>query len=444
MENKKNYLKILKVKATGNRVDVDFECKGLIGKFFRSKKFFAVYSGVNIEHVPEHILIIPFLSTVYSLAWANRADIYTPVIDQTFLAALKKNKAVFQKYYPTIPFRGNIISEKTVNTQSQEGKTKRAMMLFSGGIDSMSTFVSHYKEKPIVVSVFGADITLDKQEEWTAKTKDFKKFTAKNKAEFRVIQSNFYDMLNKIMLKVFFERLNGDWYDQVMVGPALLGLCAPLTHIFDVDRLYIASGYDTKYHVPCGTTPETDGNMAWNNTVCIHDGYELSRFQKLQNIAEYAKKTGFDLPIKACISGKGVNCSVNCLKCAMAVIGLELLGLDPNRHGLKVDEETFKKIRANLENRWIFTDLRRYWWGELQSYAKTVKALPHPQAKEFFDWFLKINIKSVGLRRDKKNIFWRLTAPQLRFLPYPICRVYGEIYTGYVHRSIFFKRIMPK
>ncbi len=137
------------------------------------------------------------------MAWANRADIYVPSIDQTFLAALKKNKAVFQKYYPKIQFRGNIIPEKTVNTQSQKNENKKTMMLFSGGIDSMSTFVSHHKEKPIVASVFGADITLDKQEEWATKTKDFKKFTAKNKAEFRVIQSNFYDMLNKIMLKVF-------------------------------------------------------------------------------------------------------------------------------------------------------------------------------------------------------------------------------------------------
>jgi len=156
-------LTITGVKAVGNRLTVHFECTGALKKFFKQNLFFAEYN-IPIEDVPESILVIPFLGTVCPVAWANNATVYIDTVDESFLYALQKVKATIQRFYPKVQFRGNIQVKKIVKLEVVANS--RSMMLFSGGLDSLTTYVRHQTENPILVSIHGADLPCNNFEAW--------------------------------------------------------------------------------------------------------------------------------------------------------------------------------------------------------------------------------------------------------------------------------------
>src|SRR5208337_617049 len=124
-----NRIIVKSVKATNNKLIVDFCCSGQIKRFFNGNQFFAEYD-VSIEGIPDAILIIPFLSAICPIAWANQADIYVETVDETFLQSLEKVRSALNKFYPQMNFNNKIHVNKIValNVNTQPG----AMMLFSG------------------------------------------------------------------------------------------------------------------------------------------------------------------------------------------------------------------------------------------------------------------------------------------------------------------------
>lgn len=70
-----NSLKIKTIKTVNNKLEIIFECKGSIKKFFKTNRVYVKYNNCNIENIPEQILTIPFLSTVCTTAWANNTEI---------------------------------------------------------------------------------------------------------------------------------------------------------------------------------------------------------------------------------------------------------------------------------------------------------------------------------------------------------------------------------
>ena len=57
-----NQIRITEVKSTKYRIEIHFECKGPINKFFEKKLFVVDYNN-SIEDCPEEILVIPFVAS---------------------------------------------------------------------------------------------------------------------------------------------------------------------------------------------------------------------------------------------------------------------------------------------------------------------------------------------------------------------------------------------
>lgn len=423
-----NCLRIKSVNVHAGRLEVKFECKGAIRNYFVTDKFYVEYKGEDIEQVPEHILNIPFLATVAPLTWANQAILQVETIDENFLKSLQKACVALQRFYPKMTFTNNLIADKIV-PQEKPGVNSKAMVLFSGGIDSLATFIRHKTEKPIIVTVHGPDILTTDYSAWTEKIRGFPEFAEANCTRFRIVRSNFYEMLERVILRSYNKKLDGDWYVKVMFGLSLLGLCSPLTYVHNVDRLYIASSYDVYYNEPCGSTPEVDNNISWGNTRCIHDGFELTRQQKIQKIAEYVKENKINLPIKVCLEQKGYNCSSSkCHKCVWTISGLIVAGLNPNDHQFNVDSKTLIEIKDSLMNGMYFADRRRYWWREIQTVAKQIENSVDLEFEEYVEWLKNVQIEKLGAKTPKQHLFWEELTPLLKYMPYPTRTATRKIY----------------
>jgi hypothetical protein len=144
-----------------------------------------------------------------------------------------------------------------------------------------------------------------------------------------------------------------------------------------------------------GSHPSLDNTIRWASTEVIHDGYELSRQEKLLMFADHFKKFDGHFILRSCwYSEIGGNCGY-CEKCSRTILGLELAGLDPNRFGFKINSDTFFNIKHNLLNgEWWFGDDQLFMWEDIKRHAYLKENIVHPEARELIDWLQTMDIKS--------------------------------------------------
>jgi hypothetical protein len=393
-------LTITDVKAVGNLLTVHFECTGSLKKFFKQNLFFAEYS-IPIEDVPESILVIPFLGTVCPIAWANNATVYVDTVDETFLHALEKVKATLQRFYPKVQFRGKMQVKKIA--KPEVAANSRSMMLFSGGLDSLTTYVRHQSENPILVSIHGHDVPSNDFESWNTLTEGIKTFSDKTESPLLTIRSNYRSILKNRLLNVCYNRyIPNSWYGRVGHGLTLLSLCAPIAFKEKVGKLYIASSHDRIYSLPWGSHPEIDNYVEWTGTKVVHDGFELTRQDKIKVLADYIKAEG-PLYIRSCFQlNRGDNCN-RCEKCCRTILGLEMAGIDPNECGYVVDADTFAWIKQNLLYRKWPNDNVMFMWKDIQRHTRLDNMVHKKEAKELVAWLKNVNFDEIG-QYNKENI----------------------------------------
>ena len=418
-----NRLTVTGINVADNKLIVRFSCKGQINKFFEKNTFIVEYS-TSIEGTPESILVIPFLASVCPIAWANQADVYVEIVDEMFLGSLVHVQKTLQKFYPQMGFSGRVFAKKVV--ASRVGVQANSMLLFSGGVDSLATFVRHQAEKPILVSVHGVDMEFDDREAWDRFTGHLQEFSDTTGSAYRTIRYGFLKTVDWCLFHQYFLKISGrDWWERVMQGPALLGLCAPLTYVDKVGKLYIAATFPLNFQPPHGSHPEIDNYVRWSGTRAIHDGLELSRQEKINFFADYLKNKNPNLYIHACLKARSDrNCGL-CEKCARTILGLELGGIDPNEHGFAVDDRTFSRIKSNLTNgAWTIEENQEFMWVDLQAHASRDVDLPHPGARVLIDWLLATDVEALRSPPPKPSRLFQF----FKYLPYPVYRLTMKSY----------------
>jgi hypothetical protein len=437
-----DYLTVKSVSARGGTLLVDFECKGRIEKFLTANHFFAQYN-VSLYGVPEQLLIIPFLSMVCPIVWANQGILHVKTIDASYLDSLGQVQSVLGELFPEIGFGGKICAQKVV--ESREKARSKSMMLFSGGVDSLATYIRHKEERPLLVTVRGAEVRLQDLRRWEAIIREIKHFASGNGLEFRTVCSNFYDLFDHLMGTTFHRELfEGTWWVAVMHSLSLVGLCAPLTYVDDVGKIYIASSLTEEFKRPRGCVPQVDKKVYWSGTSCLHDGYELSRQQKINLIAEFARNEKTSFPLRVCgkrnlklkLTQSG-NCSNSkCEKCSRTIIGLELAGLDPNNFGFEATPDFFLEIRSSVENHvWKFGCGEKFLWNDILQHAKSRNHLPHPGAEQFMSWMLKTDIEtitSISIENLMRKIVLYIS-PIFKYLPNWLWKIVRAFYSHLIH-----------
>ncbi len=224
------------------------------------------------------------------------------------------------------------------------------------------------------------------------------------------------------LLSDYGESLHeASWWASVQHGMGLLGICAPLTAVHDIQKIYIASsmakGITGKPWKSWGSHPLIDDNVAWADLTVSHDGVELSRQEKIRfAIKPYIENTKNYPWFMVCNDprrGNVLNCSI-CEKCSRTIVGLALEGIDPNLCGFKVDDRTFDHIKRKLLMRRLrFTHKQPNMWRDIQS------CIPDPiisdihGSRAFFEWLRTYEVhddwnKNTPLSQNILELFMKL------------------------------------
>jgi len=380
---------VVSVRADGSTLRYELRASRPIDRYFSPEKMFVTYD-LDLAGVPESILLIPGLSTLAPIAWILDAELHTTTVDTTFLESLQRVRGSLRHLYPTIHWGGDVRADAVVTTGDTYLRGKEAL-LFSGGVDSLASFVSRRHAKPRLISVWGADVGLGHPDEWQHVVASNREFAARRSLDLSLLKTNFRTFFNHYMLRARFFGVFPNWYSAVQQGLGLVGLGAPLSYVHGLTRIRIPSTHTTGSVGPWGSHPAIDNEVGWASTQVLHDGYDLSRQMKLRVIAEHIRSHDVRLQFRVCW-GRGRNCS-RCTKCCLTMIGLVLEGLDPNHHGFRFDASVLSFIRAQLEGGFMaLSNLAVWLWAEIQQKVATRKPLELDGLDEFFTWLGGVSI----------------------------------------------------
>lgn len=385
-------------------------------RFFSGEDFLVEYS-VDVSDVPESVLTIPVLAQVCPLAWFQQADVYARTVDSTFYRSLLDVRSALLDMYPDLMQGGEIYFENR-DERTVEFERDGTGLLFTGGVDSMFSFLRLRDENLSLINVNGWALRNDEHEKWHQMQQYLGEFSETHGVEDAYVRTNVLSFLRNVMLIAYSDPyVDGAWYSSVSHGLGLPGLCAPLAYATGISDLYMAATHWDTASFPWGSRPSIVENVAWVGTTNHHDGYEYTRQERIEAIADYVAKADDALTLLTCSKEVSENCG-RCEKCCRTAVGMSIAGLDPNEHGLDLSPETFAHARSQLENgNWKLSENEKLFWRDVRDHVPSRDDCPVDGAEEFFDWLRDADFQTYA-ERGRKPLANRFVYPVYRNIPY--------------------------
>jgi hypothetical protein len=362
-----------------------------------------------IDDVNKSILTVPAVSAFIPLAWATGASIYVEKLDATFLRSLEDVKTVMKKWHPSYSFATEVVVTKVVHN---EFHGKDYGLLFSGGLDSVVSYIQNRSLKPHLVSIWGLDILTQMTTLWKRVETAISEFADKEGVPIHFIKSNIRQLFNEPLLSIEFGK---SWWVRFSHGLTTIGLCAPLT-AKGIGTILIASTrgpqHEGEVRYPLGSSPLIDERISWADVKVIHDCFGLNRQQKINRVLKPFTETEYHPLLRVCTeSMQELNCS-GCCKCLNTIAGLVLEGIDPNRCGFTMNDKTLTSLKQSFLNREFevfehdFAAPNFIWrtdeWKEIQAEIPHSPSFNNYNSKRFFSWLRDFDLEKYGMEMEQE------------------------------------------
>ncbi len=389
-----------------NKVQFKIHVSKSLKKYFLNDVSYVQYDGIDLKKVDRSILVIPMLSTIIPIAWAVGADVHAAELDASYLQCLTKVKDAYRSIHPNFSFSGDISAEKVIPNKFDGGRTG---LLFSGGVDSLTSYLRHKDLKPDFISIWGLpDIPHFEDRFWDRMWTDIRALASLDGIPAFQAKTDMYrNMNNELLSREFVGEFGTDWFTDVSFGLFLLGLCAPVTAVRGIGTIIIASPANAgfKGHGGSGSHPSIDNNVSWADTKVIHDASELSRQQKIEFLCN-GQHTRYLSHLRVCWdSALKTNCG-GCEKCMRTIVGLAIEGIDPNQCNFRVDDKTFPLIRECFNKRRIEpSEEQLYFWMDMQKRIPERVNQDIYGSRKFLEWLKKYDLSQYKVNKLNKLIW---------------------------------------
>lgn len=391
--NNTGILNITNIEKKNKTINYQYEIDGAWEKIaVKDNNLFLEYN-VNIESVPDHIAIIPLITNLLPIAFVFDLTITVESLDKRFYESVSKIRNGYQKMYNNWKMGGTIKVKNLIETNND---TNGALLLFSGGVDAFNTFYNHIDENPFLLTLWGADVSLNDTNGWKNVINHTKKTSETFGLDYGYCKTNFKSFINdKFLSKFITEKItkhHGDsWYHEFQHGIGIIGHSAPLAYLYNKKYIYIASSYTGQYKgkYTCASDPTIDNMLCFGNCSTIHDGYEYTRQQKIANICSSTEKYNNSISLRVCWeSTGGKNCSA-CEKCSRTILGIITEKKNPNDFGFEFNEHNRKKIINLLKKFAKYNFVFAY--KDIQNRFK--ENYKYEEVPDDLKWFYNLKIK---------------------------------------------------
>ncbi|MFC1981324.1 hypothetical protein ACFLVN_03675 [Chloroflexota bacterium] len=426
-------IEIAEVHIYKNKLVFGLNYSKKIRKYILKNSFFFEYDpSIDLSNVDESILTIPIVSMITPIAWAIGADVLINKIDRTYLHSLTKIEEVFKNFYPKFSF-SNKIHVKNAVPNKFDGQ--RTGLLFSGGLDSVTSYIRHKDKIPDLIPVWGADIALNEKLFWEKAKAGLLSFANIDGVSVLPVKTNVRE-INEQLLKVEFTY---SWWGIVSHGLLLLSLCAPITAIRKIGTIIIASSHTKEFKSPWGSHPLIDNNVSWANLEAIHDGYDMSRQDKLMYLSKgYSKYLSY---LRACHSSAlNYNCGL-CEKCSRTIIGLTVARIDPKISGYcNMERRTFHRIKECLiKGRFNMGENETWMWMDIQKHIHEKFDNDKYNSKKYLKWLKQFDLSTYKINKLQYFLWTTYIFLKNRNIKNPVKLLMHHVYITFGQKLRIFK-----
>lgn len=358
------------IRVRESKVEYRYSWDAALGKFFREDNnlFIECLTDIDLSGVPKSVLAIPFVTNLLALSWIYDIDIVVNELDENFYNSITQIRKGFQSIYPNMVLNGHLICDHLQRNNYEP--SKKAVCLFSGGVDATFTFLRHRTEDVTLVNIWGVDIDLNDISGHKEVDEYCKRFANMFNKDYICIKSSVRTFLNESYLNSDVYRLIDDfWWHGAQHSIGMLSVLAPINYVYRNCVNYIASSFtqeDYEEGIKCISYPVVDNSLAIASTECFHDGFETNRIGKIEYICNERKKEQFDLDLKVCFHYEnGKNCS-SCEKCMRTMAAIMVANDDVSKYGFDSKCNGGKRLRYFLDT----NEIRVFNWQMLQDAYK--------------------------------------------------------------------------
>lgn len=383
-----NRITIDEPRISNNIISYSYRVEGPWREAFRLDREFRIEYSIDVSKVPLGVAIVPLLANVLPMAWVYDAEIKASVCDADFYRCIPEVKRGYEDMYPMVRFGGNL---DVARIEDNAGAREGAICLFSGGVDAFNTLIQHVDESPLLLTLRGADITLDDDGGWDNVVHHVESVSSDFEVGCTSVSSSFRSFLNEGLLgrKV---AVSGDgWWHGFQHGIAIISHAAPLAYALNKEVIYIASSNtaSTRREVTCASDPSIDNNVRFCGSRASHDGFELTRQDKVHNIVGYSRMTGTPIKLRVCWESSGGSNCCACEKCARTILEVIAEGGEPADYGFSFTSEQFDRLMRKLH----YIELIHYpfYYHEIAASARENGASLPESAR----WVLSENLERI-------------------------------------------------
>lgn len=345
-----NIISIGRPVLDGCRYSIPFSVPEKLNSFFRSDEFW--FECPDAGEVPESIAVIPAVANLLPFAWVFDCELRVDSIDKTFYEAVPDIKRGYENMACDLILNGSFSVNRVVDNHC-DGENGSPLSLFSGGVDAWCTLARHSDEKPHLVTVWGADVDCENPSGWKKVDEHSASVSSGYGLSYSYVRSNFRNFINYRILDASPTMAACDyhWWYNLQHGIGIIGLAAPLAYACKAPRIYIASS-NTEMDKPyvCASDPTIDNYFAVADCRAFHDGYELTRQDKVDTIVQYAKSVAARVSLRVCYHVQsGKNCC-RCEKCARTILEILSSGGNPREFGFTYSSLQFAVLMWRMEH----------------------------------------------------------------------------------------------
>ncbi|MFJ5759889.1 peptidase [Neobacillus sp. NPDC093182] len=399
-----NKIKLDRILVKNNRVDYYFSLNGKIQKYFNGNNNMFLEYNYDLSDIPESILAIPFVANVIPLVWLTGSTLTVDQLDISFYNCLTNVKLAYQKMFTNVEFKGDIKVNKIVNNRYVF--EREAATLFSGGLDALTTFIRIKDKKPLLITEYGwHENNIEYSEVWEADKKHVINFAEGHGLENILIQSNYGTFIKAKEIDADFSKKLGDtWWHGLHHGLAIISSAIPIAFKIKVKCLYIASSNSPAFPVACASDPTVDNEIKFGSGQVYHDGYELSRQDKVKVVTDYYSTIKEVVNIRVCFKNEENCCK--CEKCLRTIFGILAEGQNPRDFGFVVpgDFSEYVKVALNNEVKFFTDTFIKMYWKVIQNRMR--ENSNNIKYSDILEWFLNYDFEG---QRRKSLLKYRVT-----------------------------------
>ncbi len=332
-----------------------FKATGDISSYFWRKHFIIEYE-IPVTDIPDSILALPFVGAVFPAALVCRDNIHVPVIDRAFLDCFPNVVDGFRKQYsPLMDLACELSAEKTESAATPHSSPHQSAALFSGGVDSTSTYLAQRDDHPLLITIIGSDMEYGNKKKADLVRSYIDKFAELHHSTHSYVSTNMRRMISRIISEKIDK--NFEFWTKFQYGPMQILLTAPLLWYYNIPVLYVPSNYWDRVPATSSSMPCTDDPYRWGNSRVVHHQYDMDRLQKCLFIDAEYRQLGFIYPVRTCFKQDlELNCS-RCGKCIYSMLIFRLANADLEKYGYDYDEKLLTDYYRDdiIEQGYFFT-----------------------------------------------------------------------------------------